>query len=378
MSTPTPEAALLPNDAVIPWRAPRLRLLANGTQITGVIDAEVRSNNHYGADRFSAAVALGTDPSAPAGFWASQTDIQVDVQFSLDGGASFQSLIVGAVDSVAIDPIIGHIQIHGRDLTAGLIEARTQETFANRTASEIATILASRHQLVPVITQTTTPVGRYYQSEHDRITLGQFSRATTEWDLLVFLARQEGFDVFVQGQELHFQPASDAPALAQVIRPTDVTELRLERALTIARDIEVTVKSWNSRTQSAFTQTARAARQQGAGQGGGKSGPPQRYVFVLPNLTPDAALKFAQRKLQELTQHERVIEVSMPGELSLSPRSMLILDGTGTEFDQAYFVDTVERRLHYENGFTQHIRAKNTSPRSQTTVPADIVATVTG
>ncbi len=370
---------MLPNDAVIPWRAPRLRLLANGMRITGVIDAEVIANNHYGADRFSAAVALGTDPWAPAGFWASQTDIQVDVQFSLDGGASFQSLLVGAVDSVAIDPILGHVQIHGRDLTAGLIEARTQETFANRTASEIATILAGRHQLVPVITQTTTPVGRYYQSEHDRITLGQFSRATTEWDLLVFLARQEGFDVFVQGQELHFQPPSSAPTLAQVIRPTDATELRLERALTLARDIEVTVKSWNSRNQAAFTQTARAARQQGgAGQGGGKSGPPQRYVFVLPNLTPDAALKFAQTKLQELTQHERVIEVSMPGELSLSPRSTLILDGTGTEFDQTYFIDTIERRLHRDSGFTQRIRAKNASPRSQTAVPADVVATVTG
>ena len=33
----------------------------------------------------------------------------------------------------------------------------------------------------------------------------------------------------------------------------------------------------------------------------------QRHVFVVPNLTPDEALKLAQQKLAELTRHERVL-----------------------------------------------------------------------
>ena len=93
----------------------------------------------------------------------------------------------GAVDSVSIDPTLGLVRLDGRDLTGSLIEARTQETFANRTSSEIAALLAGRHNLTPRVSSTTTPVGRYYQSEHDSITLSQFSRATTEWDLLVYL-----------------------------------------------------------------------------------------------------------------------------------------------------------------------------------------------
>lgn len=357
------------------WRTPTVRLLANGQPIAGVIEAEVTANNHYASDRFFARVALGGDTASTASFWAAAPGIMVDVQFSLDG-VRFYSLLQGLVDSVVLDPVAGLVTIEGRDLTAALIETRTQEAFTNRTSSEIATLVAQRHGLTPAVTATTTPVGRYYQNEHDRITLNQFSRAATEWDLLVFLARQEGFDIFVQGTTLYFGPAQQASDV-RVVQPTDLSDLRLQRSLTLARDIEVTVKSWNSRQKNAFSQTAKAAGRRSSGGGGLGPQPPQRYVLVRPNLTPDQALQLAQRKLAELTQHERVIEATMPGELTITPRSQIVLSGTGTEFDQAYFVDVIERSLNPRSGFTQRIRAKNTSPRTETAIPADIVGAVT-
>jgi phage protein D len=361
------------------WRAPRLRLLANGTPIQGAVEADVISNNHYAADRFSAAVAIGADPWANAAFWSSETDILLDVQFSLDGGATFTSLIQGLVDSVIIDWLPGLLRIEGRDLTAPMIENRTQETFANRTSSEIATIIAQRHNLTPIVMATTTPVGRYYQDEHDRIALNQFSRAMTEWDLLIFLAGQEGFDIFVNGMSLYFQPVAGTQVVPYTVTPTQLQDLRLERSLTLARDIVVTVKSWNSRQQNAFTQTVRASGQRSSGaNGAGRVGPPQHYVFVRPNLTLNDALKLAQQKAAELAQHERVWEATMPGELTLNSRSIIRLIGSATDFDQTYFVDVIDRHLSVENGFVQRVRAKNTSPRTSTTVPADIVASVTG
>ena len=54
-------------------------------------------------------------------------------------------------------------------------------------------------------------------------------------------------------------PRATLRAVATQTGPANVTSLRLERALTLARDIVVTVKSWNSRQQAAFTQTARSA-----------------------------------------------------------------------------------------------------------------------
>ncbi len=353
-------------------RYPRLAVSANGLPIKGVIEAQITSNNHHAADRFNMTAALSADPSAAA-FWSSASDVTVDLRMSVDG-LTFRPMIQGSVDQVEIDPTSGTLYIEGRDLTARLIETRTQETFSNRTSSEIAGILAERHGLTSVVTPTTTPVGRYYQNEHDRITLDQFSRATTEWDLLVFLAQQEGFDVFVLGTALHFQPATEPMAAVQLSADL-ATELRLERALTLARDVEVTVKSWNTRQKNAFTQVARSP-QRGASQGSG--GAVQKYVYVQPNLTSEQALKLAQQRLAELSRHERVINVTMPGEVGLTPRSLITLGGTGTDFDQTYFVDSIDRRLSADCGFVQHLRCKNMPTGSGATPPADIVAAVTG
>jgi phage protein D len=336
--------------------------MANGQILTGALEAEVISNNYYAADRFAATVALGPDPWAGAAFWAANFDILVDVQFSLDGGASFMSLVQGAVDNVSIDPNAGLVYLEGRDLTAALIETRIQETFANQTSSEIASLLAQRHNLTPNVIATSTPVGRYYQSEHDRTTLDQFSRTTTEWDLLVFLARQEGFDLFVQGTALYFQPAAQPTGPVLALTPGDVLDLRLARSLTLARDIEVVVRSWNSRQNSALAQQVTASCLDSVGQSNA-----QRYVFVRPNLTADDAVKFAQRMIAELTRHERSITISMPGELALTPRSMIAIQGTGTDFDQTYYIDVIERRLRQHGGLIQHVLAHSSSPRSNET-----------
>lgn len=346
-------------------RAPRLRLLANGGEVPGVVEAEIRSNNHYAADRFHVAVALGAMLAAP---WAATDEIAAEIAVSLDGGLTWSSLVQGAVDRVEIDPISRMLWLAGRDRTAALIEARTQETFANRTASEIATLLAERHGLQADVQATTTLVGRYWQRDHDRITLDQFSRAITEWDLLVTLAQHEGFDVWVSGAVLHFRAARQADGPAAVLRPANLTGLRLERSLTLARDIEVVVKSWNARQQAAFQQTAKAAR---GGSRGRRS--PQRYVYVVPNLSPDAALHLAQRRLAELTHHERVIIAEMPGDLVLLPRMQVVLEGSGTGFDQLYWIDEVERHLSVHGGFTQQVRARNASTGSQASTPADLV-----
>jgi phage protein D len=370
------EAALLFDLAAV--RAPRLRLVVNGSTIASVVTAELVSNNHYAADRFHVQLALGDAQPAP---WAATDDMEATLDLSLDGGLSWTTVIDGIVDSVDIDPLARTVTLAGRDRTALLIEARTQETFANRRASEIAELLAARHGLTPDVAPTTELVGRYWQDEHDRITLGEFAHAITEWDLLVTLARREGFDVWVSGRTLHFRPPQTAPTAAAVLRPApmtggpaNVTSLQLRRALTFARDIEVVVKSWNAHHQAAFTQTARARRKRGAaGIGRGQTAQMQRYVYIIPNLTPDAALKLAQAKLAELSRNERVISAEMPGELTLAPRMMMRLEGTFTDFDQTYWIDEIERHIDITHGFTQRLSARNTEVGSQATGPTDAV-----
>lgn len=326
-------------------RHPRLLATVNGAALANPVSARVASNAFHAADRFALVAALGT--STPAD-WLSADRMAVSIAVSLDGVA--QTLIEGEADQVALDPIRRTATLTGRDLTARLIEARTQESFANQTASDIATLLAGRRGLSAHVARTATPVGRYWQLQRDQITLDRFSRTTTEWDLLVTLAQLEGFDAWVAGTTLHFQPRQDHATPAATLTPDSLLALRLDRALALARDIEVVVKSWNARQQRSFLRRARRSR--------GGDGAPQRYVFVVPNLTPDDALRLAQRKLDDLTRHERTLHADMPGDLHLAPRQRLRLAGTGTDFDQEYRIDEIDRSLHPTHGFTQTLRAR--------------------
>ena len=341
-------------------RHPSMQVLVNSAVLGGVLEASVSSNSHYAADRFRLRAALAdVDP-----VFLSAASLQIEICVGVD--SSLRSLIVGLADRIDIDITRGLIEIEGRDYCAGLIEARIQQTFSNQTSSEIAEGFAQGQGLLADVAQTRTPVGRYYQSEHDQVALDQFCRATTQWDLLVFLAQHEGFDVWVSGSTLHFQPAIVSP-VTQTILPADCISLRMQRALTLANDIEVVVKSWNSRQQSAFVQVARQAGQR---TGAGKQ--TQRYVYVRPNLLADQALQLAQRILTDLSRHERLVQLTMPGDLVLAPRSMVAIGGTGTDFDQVYQVAEIEREFSVERGFVQQVKVKNSTIINTSTIPARI------
>lgn len=328
-------------------RQPRVRLTLDGAVAEGVIEAWVASNNHYSADRFGVALALAATPPV----WAAGVQIAAEIAVSLDGGFGWTVLAEGIVDSVVLDPIQGVVRLDGRDRSAALIEARTEEAFANRTASEIAAVLAGRHGLACDAERTTTLVGRYWERDHDRLVLDQFARAVTEWDLLATLAQHEGFDLWVSGRTLHFRPAAQAPAV--VLPVAAFSALRLERQMTFAGPVAVVVKSWNARQQQAFTATAQSG---GPGGGGGVA---RRYVYVTPNLTPETAELLARRRLAEITGHELVLEGEMPGELALAPRMGLALADAPPGFARAWRIDEVERRVSVRDGFSQMIRARN-------------------
>lgn len=155
-------------------RYPRLRVLVNGKIAPGAFEAEVLNNNHFAADRFRLGLALPADPVQGAAWWADQDDVLIDIEVSLDG--EYVNLLHGWVDAVEINPQENIVRLTGRDLSAELIEARTQNTFANQTSSDIAVSLAERHGLVPDVQPTTTPVGRYWQLEHDSLLLDGFAR----------------------------------------------------------------------------------------------------------------------------------------------------------------------------------------------------------
>ncbi len=372
MTSPINNAYTLP--AVI---RPRLRLLVNGESIPTMLSASITSTNNYHGDRYTATLAPPLSGAGSFAWWEQQTDIAADVQIGVvppgapENAVVWQSIVQGPVDRTTHGFNAGTICIEGRDYTARLIDFKTELANVNQTSSEIVTALAAQVGLQSQVTQTTTPVGRYYELEHAGVQLNQFHRAITGWDEVVLLARYEGFDAFFVGDTLYFRPpvaAGSAPYLlwwqqdGQGRVQSNMLAFSAERALTCAKGVNVIVKSWNGKQARAFTRGYPSAKPFGT------NSKIQQYVFVRPNLTEDQAQQLANQLYAEIVRHERTINVTLPGDTILTPRALVQVTGTGTGYDQTYYPNTITRTVD-RCGYLMRLSAKNHSPQTEEAAP---------
>lgn len=363
-----------PNPGV---RQPRWILKANGVEIAAAISWEIDSNSFYEADTFRATLAAN---ALPAGYgvdwWYAQDriDIEIFAGFPADpanfSAADLTSIFYGQIEDDEWDPDSGIIEISGRDLTSELIDTKTSQNYSNLTSSQIATKLAQAHGLTPVVTATSTKAGKFYQIDHVRQ-----QDEHSEWDLLTWLAHEEGFVVFVRGRELHFQPKpseSDAAYLIQYSPRTDgpdqapVSRLRLRRNRNLARDIKVIVNSYNTKQKRTFTKTAQVVRRRNSvlRNAGRPVTPPQIYSRNVLNLTPEMAQQRAYKILDDLSRHECALTIEGPADNVLSLTHVIKLSGTGTAYDQTFYPDSIVRSGSRDGGYRWTVQAKNHSPES--------------
>ncbi len=355
-------------------RSPRPSVSINGSPLPAqaIISVEVTNATHFTADSYRIELAVGGLPAAfNPSYWSASANDQVSVGISLNGETP-PPLILGQVDDIDYDPCQRTLTLTGRDLSAAFIDNKTAEKFQNQTASQIAQTLAIRRGLDSTVTATSTLAGDYYEIDHTFVTQEQ-----TEWDLLVYLAKQEGFDVWVSGTTLYFQPppvTTNPPYLLLWSEPGDGTyasnaaDIKLKRSETLAKDIDVAVRSWNQKQQRAFTVHAKRTGALAGQRSNGSKAKSQLYTYIRPNLTSDQAQKLANSILYDLTLHEMVLTASMPGDNALITRAMVQLVGTGTSWDQNYYPDTVVRRLSMSEGYRMELRAKNHATESTVAV----------
>lgn len=347
-------------------RTPKFSLFVNQNDIlTGVESFEVTNASHFAADTFRLTAAVGNlPPGFGPDYWGSSVGDKLEIFASIGQGTP-KSLIYGQVDDVEFDPVGRSLSLSGRDLSAQLIDTKTATSYNDQTASQVVQAIAKEHGLTASATTTTTRVGTYYELYHLHLTKDQ-----AEWDLLMFLAEREGFDLWVSGQTLNFQPPVALNADPYVLlwsdqgqgkRVSNLETLKLHRSQTLAKDVVVTVKSFNQAQGTNVTATAKRSQANKSQRVGGAA---QLYTYYEPNLSQAAAQQLANSRAEEITRHERVITGTLPGDNLLTNRSLLKLVGTGTEWDQVYFVDTVTRKMSFRDGYSMEFRAKNHSPQS--------------
>lgn len=342
--------------------------------VAGCISWEADNNAYRGADTFNITLSISALESPHTLEWFAdqsiitaqiyaKADVQDPENYSPDDS---DNLIYGEVDDVSIDIVHGKISLHGRDLTAKFIDTKSSEHFANKTSSQIAELLADRHGLgKSKITKTTKLAGSYYQIDHDSTTQMQ-----SEWDLLSFLADQEGFLVYVTGKDLYFGPMPKATDYYVIewqpknadheFNVSNVITMEFTRALHISKGFVVEVHSWNEKHKKGFSsmwpRNAKAIR---PGQALARQ---EVYRYTFPNLTQEQANQRAQKIYAQIAAHEMKFTCYMPGDDILDCSKVIQVRGTGTAFDQLYYPESVMRSMSISEGYRMNIRAKNTSP----------------
>lgn len=321
----------------MPLEQPAARVSLNGVPVGGLVGLEVQAPGVFLAGRFQAVFAMGAAPALGVGDFAALGIVPVTIEMSTDG-LGYVQVLSGQVENIRIDLAANTAALAGRDLTALLIDTEIAESFVNQTASEVAETIALRHGLVPNVTQTSQPVGQYYQIDHARTALNVGSRTTTEWSLLCRLAEAAGFGVSVFNGTLNFGPV----ALAGETLVTPGSFIGLEVDLVTALPASVVVRSWNSRSKQVVEQST--------GSGAATN-------IVRPNLTAAQAGNYAASYLALVQQHGKVLLGKMPGDTSLALGGGLLLAGTNSALDDSYVVTSLVRRLNGRDGFVQMVKA---------------------
>lgn len=243
------------------------------------------------------------------------------------------------------------VTLKGRNMVAPFLDNKTTDKYQNMTSSAIAQMLATSHGLQTSITPTYTLAGTYYNGDNVQLTSDD-----TEWDLLTFLAEQEGFTLRVMDNTLYFGPfdvvvgnAANTPL--NYTWGQNIMTLTLDKQPHAAKTINVEVHSYyNGQHIKAKADKLYAKAQ---------STYTERYYFA--GLTQDQAQKKAQSILDELSQLEVTGTVQVSGNEQLTVDRQIMLYGVGAGLSTSYYIRQATHSFDQTNGggYTANVTFSN-------------------
>lgn len=127
--------------------------------------------------------------------------LKIDVGFE---GEEIKSFIEGEADAFSwdFDTSGEWVKISGRSFAAKPYDFSETVKYQNLTSTEVHSTICSLYGLTPVQpVKTSTMTGEFVNDDHASVT-----RETSHWDLILYLAENEGFVTRVRGKEWYFGP----------------------------------------------------------------------------------------------------------------------------------------------------------------------------
>lgn len=286
-------------------------------------------------------------------YWFDQDyveQIYIDIYNTLRNG-TFEAeevsrfLLSGIIDSSTYHPLRRVVTIHGRDKISELSSIEMGGfTFLNMTAGEVISQLAEKIGLKAKVDPTQGLVGQFYQYEHKSYGLSGMHRHRTAWDFCVEMQRYYGYDMWVESGVLHFQSPGNMENEAIRLSFSSsgnvqghdqfmFSDAAMTRRYGMDASVQVAVSSWDTKQRCSHGALYPPSPFSGT----------KKYNISLPaGKTQDQCETIAYQKYSEITAHALAISAEVHPALDISPRQLVVIDGTGTGFDgQTYVVDDV-------------------------------------
>ena len=378
---------------------PNLRIGIKGTSSSGVtafnlaqvIDCSVTNNNFYMADTWECSAALSGQkyPCNSPLWWGDQSIVEASVTAALQpmGRGQGTQLVTGPADTCSAKLRDNRIILSGRDYTSWFIDTRLSDTFLNiqngkiflsQTASQIVATLVSQYfpSIQTNITATKTTIGTYAGVQN-----AIMFRNRSLWDVITWLAQNESttnangklvpFVAYVTGNTLYFGPMLETGSIFLIDwnNHSNADDIEIERNLTLANDIRVTVQGYGpmGRYQAVASGNHAAAPSTDFPKGY------QHYVYTINGLSVQQASNRATALALALSQHELTARIDMPANFTLNPYGQVRLqnlapDKKTTVWDTDYWVNAVTWRFNLTDGAMMNLWLKNHPTGQQVTL----------
>jgi phage protein D len=247
------------------------------------------------------------------------------------------------------------LTVRGYDYRHRLARGRKTRTFRNVKNSQIAMQLARDAGLGARATDTSTVLPHVFQCNQ------------SDWDFLRERASLSGFQAYVRGKMLYFQPAqhTGSPTVTLALGE-DITEFT-PRLSAMGQLDEVTVRGWDVKKKVVIVGSARAGGPQMGGAASGSKAASRAFRRAsaaglgLPVRSTAEADQAAQGAFVDMALGYVQGDIVCAGRPQLHAGVVVTVEGAGRTFSGSYYVTSVTHSISPEQGYQTTLAVQRSS-----------------
>ncbi len=274
----------------------------------------------------------------------------VQVQIQMGYVDNLQTLMAGEITglepSFSADEV-PTLTVRGHDGRHRLLRGNKTRSFTQVKDSDIASQVASSHNLTAQVTDTRVTLDYVLQNNQ------------TDWEFLQERARRIGYEVVVQDKTLYFRPhQNSASAALTLTRDQDLIEF-YPRLTTMTQVGQTAVRGWSIKDKAAITAQA-VPGDVTANMGGRTTGPSaannafgqtEATTVNRPVFSQAEADQIAKGQLNNLSLAYITGEGVCIGRTDLRAGQVIRIDGLGKRFSGLYYVTTAIHTCSPRRGY---------------------------